>query len=241
MTTVHINTSPIAGLLSLLLTILALIGRWHIFEKNGKAGWKAIIPFYNNKVYGDISDSPGLGIADMVIQIVAIGLSLFVLIALGLSAPTQSYTYSYHGNIYMDPNFAYYESSPSLGTGGVVALFLGIILFILLIVGLVIHYIIRYRFNKKNGYPQWWMLFWIFLSEIPEIYFGLIDGKYTITKIEDEPKPIEKVPADVKEEIKEYVEEAKSALDIEKDSIDHVSEVDKETLDEKLNKEEKAS
>ena len=37
------------------LCILYIIGRWKIFKKAGKNGWEAIVPFYNDWVYVEIS------------------------------------------------------------------------------------------------------------------------------------------------------------------------------------------
>lgn len=43
------------SVLGLGLLVLRLVGQWKVFEKAGKPGWSAIIPFYNNWVLFEIS------------------------------------------------------------------------------------------------------------------------------------------------------------------------------------------
>lgn len=41
------QSSPLATVVGLIITIVVLVAIWKIFEKAGEPGWKAIIPFYN--------------------------------------------------------------------------------------------------------------------------------------------------------------------------------------------------
>ena len=45
-------------LIALGAAIVTIIGEWKVFEKAGKPGWAAIIPFYNNYVLYQIGDMP---------------------------------------------------------------------------------------------------------------------------------------------------------------------------------------
>lgn len=49
----------VLGMISMI--ILRLIGRWKIFEHFGEKGWKALIPIYNEYIYGRIADHPTIG------------------------------------------------------------------------------------------------------------------------------------------------------------------------------------
>ena len=46
------------GLIMLIIGILSLIGMWKVYEKAGKPGWAAIVPFYNYLVLVDIVGRP---------------------------------------------------------------------------------------------------------------------------------------------------------------------------------------
>ncbi len=47
------------GLLMFALVILTLVSMWRIYEKAGRKGWEAIIPFYNMWVLAEIVGKPG--------------------------------------------------------------------------------------------------------------------------------------------------------------------------------------
>lgn len=46
-------------LLSLVLTAVVVVGMWKVFEKAGRPGWAAIVPFYNYWVLFEIAGFPG--------------------------------------------------------------------------------------------------------------------------------------------------------------------------------------
>lgn len=46
------------GLVMLIICIVSLIGMWKVYEKAGKPGWAAIIPFYNYYVLVEIVGRP---------------------------------------------------------------------------------------------------------------------------------------------------------------------------------------
>ena len=43
----YAQSSPAASGLSLVLSVVAIVAMWKIFQKAGEPGWAAIIPFYN--------------------------------------------------------------------------------------------------------------------------------------------------------------------------------------------------
>ena len=44
---VHVEGSPFATVVGLVLVVLVLVAAWKIFVKCGEAGWKVLIPIYN--------------------------------------------------------------------------------------------------------------------------------------------------------------------------------------------------
>ena len=44
----------------LIIVIVTIIGMWKLFEKAGRPGWNAIVPFYNSYVLTEISGQNGL-------------------------------------------------------------------------------------------------------------------------------------------------------------------------------------
>ena len=46
-------------LMILTLGLFALVVAWKVYEKTGRQGWKAIIPYYNEWVFYEMSGKPG--------------------------------------------------------------------------------------------------------------------------------------------------------------------------------------
>ena len=46
-------------IICLVILVITIIGMWKVFEKAGREGWKAIIPFYNMYVLTEISGQNG--------------------------------------------------------------------------------------------------------------------------------------------------------------------------------------
>ena len=42
-----VYTSPVVSIASLAISVLLIVAMWKIFQKAGKPGWAAIVPFYN--------------------------------------------------------------------------------------------------------------------------------------------------------------------------------------------------
>ncbi len=83
----------VLGLLGLVVTIIAIVGLWKIFEKAGEPGWKAIVPGYNSWTLAEIAGKPGWwGIVGLAGAIPVVGFIasiaafvLYIIIALELA------------------------------------------------------------------------------------------------------------------------------------------------------------
>jgi hypothetical protein len=60
------------------LVILMIIGMWKVFEKAGKPGWAAIVPFYNTFVLTEIAGKPVLWFILLFIPCVGIIILLMI-------------------------------------------------------------------------------------------------------------------------------------------------------------------
>jgi uncharacterized membrane protein len=85
--------SGVFQLVWLAVAVVVIIGLWKVFEKAGKPGWAAIVPFYNGWVLAEIAGKPGwwglvpIGGIIPVLGIIAgiVGLVLYVIIALEIA------------------------------------------------------------------------------------------------------------------------------------------------------------
>ena len=71
-------------LIAIATSVLTIIGRWKVFEKAGKPGWAAIVPYYNSWITYELGSFPPLLI------LAEIGLSLM---SGGLEATTALMEY----------------------------------------------------------------------------------------------------------------------------------------------------
>src|SRR5262245_53965955 len=65
------------------LVILMIIGMWKVFEKAGKPGWAAIVPFYNTFVLTEIAGKPVLWF--ILLFIPCVGLVIFLMISMEIA------------------------------------------------------------------------------------------------------------------------------------------------------------
>ncbi|MGI5989404.1 MAG: DUF5684 domain-containing protein [Lachnospiraceae bacterium] len=65
-----IDTFATTWVLWLIVCILLIVAQWKIFEKAGEAGWKSIIPFYNQYILFKIAWGSGWFFLLMLIPIV---------------------------------------------------------------------------------------------------------------------------------------------------------------------------
>lgn len=73
------------SMISLVISIIAIIALWRIFSKAGEAGWKAIIPIYNYYVLLKIVGRPGWWLLLLLIPFVNIIVYLLVSVDLAKS------------------------------------------------------------------------------------------------------------------------------------------------------------
>ncbi len=75
-------------LVGIALLVFYFIGLWKVFSKSGQAGWKSLIPWYNNWVLMvDICDMHiGYFIASLSIAVLTVFISIISVILLGLDA-----------------------------------------------------------------------------------------------------------------------------------------------------------
>ena len=96
----------ILGLFLILLALLVIlvciglivfyyIGAWKMYSKAGQAGWKVLIPYYNNWVMMvDICDMHiGYFIASISISVLSVFISMISTILLGMEAYTANYVF----------------------------------------------------------------------------------------------------------------------------------------------------
>ena len=73
---------PGTTILSLALAVLAIVAMWKIFEKAGKPGWAAIIPFYNIYVLFEITWGNGWKFLFLLIPIANIVFAIITMVKL---------------------------------------------------------------------------------------------------------------------------------------------------------------
>ena len=70
--TTSAGTSPVPGIIGLLVALLMIVAMWKVFVKAGQPGWASIIPIYNLYVWCKIVGRPGWWIILMLIPFVNI-------------------------------------------------------------------------------------------------------------------------------------------------------------------------
>lgn len=78
----------IVGVAVLLVSIPAIINLWILFQKAGRPGWKAIIPFYNYYVMGEIADNTKMAVIYIATSLIPfvnfVSLVFFVMLLISL-------------------------------------------------------------------------------------------------------------------------------------------------------------
>ena len=78
----YAKPSPGMTFLSLAFAVLAIVAMWKIFEKAGKPGWAAIIPFYNIYVLFEITRGNGWKFLFLLIPIANIVFAIITMVKL---------------------------------------------------------------------------------------------------------------------------------------------------------------
>ncbi len=71
-----------ANLIQLIIVVLILVSLWKVFEKAGRPGWAAIIPFYNFYIMLEVVSKPGWWLILMFIPVVNFVVGFIVCLAL---------------------------------------------------------------------------------------------------------------------------------------------------------------
>ncbi|EDY15766.1 hypothetical protein CfE428DRAFT_6712 [Chthoniobacter flavus Ellin428] len=76
------ESSPLSGVIILVLAVLMIAGLWKMFTKAGEPGWAAIIPIYNLIVMLKIAGKPLWWIILLIIPIVSLVVGIMVAVSL---------------------------------------------------------------------------------------------------------------------------------------------------------------
>lgn len=80
-TVVHV--SPLSWILAIVFAVLMIVALWKVFEKAGKPGWAAIVPFYNTYVLFQVAGYNGWMFLLMLIPFV--NFVMTILVSLGVA------------------------------------------------------------------------------------------------------------------------------------------------------------
>lgn len=72
----------LVSLVQLAIVVLLIASWWKIFEKAGKPGWAAVVPFYNIYIFLEIAKKPGWWLILCLIPLVNIVIGILATIAL---------------------------------------------------------------------------------------------------------------------------------------------------------------
>ena len=154
--------------------LLLVIGMWVIFNRHGESGWKAIIPFYRELIWGRIVGDENSGKKYMIVGIVVfiLAIVLAVLVAVLVVITGALDTYYTTGDI---DDITY-----SIGSSTVPpALVFCLGLLLLVVFGLVIYLIVlQYRLGRAHTYmeqaPEGWKWIWTFVPWVAALYFAFM-------------------------------------------------------------------
>jgi hypothetical protein len=73
----------LGSLPGLVFAVLQIAGTWRVFQKAGRPGWAAIIPFYSAYTYNKVGGKPGWWWILWLVPVV--GLVITVIVALGVA------------------------------------------------------------------------------------------------------------------------------------------------------------
>ncbi len=92
------GVNAFSSMINLAVLVLTVIAYWMVFEKAGEAGWKALIPFYNEYILYKVSGKKNLFWWQLACQILGIIASIVMVVAgifLIISLFGGDYDYSY--------------------------------------------------------------------------------------------------------------------------------------------------
>lgn len=150
----NVTWAPFATILS----VLAIIGMWQLFENNKEAGWKALVPVYNLYILAKICDEKILGRKIVKTYLILLGTMLLLPFIIALTAYLIG---SEAALIVLTYLF-------------ILALFAG------LIYALILNIKLYARFVKTRQAAGWWTIVFVFVPAIAYLYFGFFHNKYRL-------------------------------------------------------------
>ena len=146
-----------------------------LFYKREQGWWKALVPFYNKRVLGNLCDSKKLG---TIVSFISFIFYLTVFLAISI----EFYILDSLNNITLSEieietfNIYDYVSVEAISANSVSKLFLlGIA-----ILYFIVWAILMRKFSEKNTSSTWWMLLWALVPIVPYVYFSFIKKEYYI-------------------------------------------------------------
>lgn len=154
--------------------IIGIIGLWMIFQDNGEAAWKALIPFYSTYIFSRTFFEERLGKKLAWSQLVLFILSIpFIALAMLVIFLVITLALGSSVGILGEEDFWAQLFGPSSEP----IFFILIILFLVfIIVGIFVvinHIKLHHRYNLFKNAPSWMMLVWILFPGFGYFYYGL--------------------------------------------------------------------
>lgn len=162
------------SLLSTISIILGVVGKWMIFQDNGEAGWKALIPFYSAYIFAKTFFEERLGKKLMWSQLVLFIIAIPLVAVLAFVVMILA-TLAISGGIGMATQEDFWINMFGASSNGFYTGMIGLsVLFIIAFIFTFIYHIkLHYRYNTVKGAPIWFMLIWIIAPGIGYFYYGL--------------------------------------------------------------------
>ena len=187
-------TSFTANILQPVLSVVAMISFWKIFEDRGEKGWKAIIPILSTLTLGKVAHDSKHA-KGRVFSGIALFISVFILIVTYLFGVSSNYDFvitdmnDINGVVVTEQftdNFTY-NGNPF------VLVLLAALIIISAIFYLINHIKLSMNFDQLNNGPSWMIILWIFLPIGAAIYYAFIHNSYDIpgvtNKVEQQNQP----------------------------------------------------
>ena len=157
--------------------LLGIAGLWMIFQYNGEAPWKSLIPFYSTYIFSRTFYEEELGKklawSKFISSIIAIPFAIAFMAAVVIAA-----SLALGGGIGLLEEVDFVSSILSESHIMIIFLFF-ILLMILVIFVMVFHIKLHYRYTLYKDLPSWFMFIWILAPGIGYFYCGMNEDKRT--------------------------------------------------------------
>ena len=162
-------------IVSLIIIVFCLVGRYYIFEKKGEYGWKALIPIYSNYIYGKFSKCRVISIIWGIMKWTTIILAIILTYIL-----ITSYLLYGINNVAQAIGLEEMRESNILFDDHENTILVLIIPFVIatissFIITLILRMIVYIKFSKIEELSRWYILWWLIAPHIVEASLGLGD------------------------------------------------------------------